>query len=41
MPFARTWMDLQDIMLSETSQTETLYVITYMWSLKNNTNKCI
>ena len=38
LPFATTWMmDLESIMLSQVSQTErqTLYAITYMWSLKN------
>ena len=35
-PFATTWMDSEDIMLSETSDTERqiLYDITYMWNLK-------
>ena len=33
-------MDLVIIILSEVSQTETnTYNITYMWNLKNNTNK--
>ena len=38
LPFATTWMmDLESIMLSQVSRTErqTLYAITYMWSLKN------
>ena len=36
-PFATTWVDLEGIMLSVRSQrkTNTLYVITYMWNLKN------
>ena len=28
-------MDLEGIMLSETSQRQILYVLTYMWNLKN------
>ena len=31
-PFAATWMDLENIMLSE---------ITYIWNLKNNANERI
>ena len=40
LPFAATWMDLEDIMLSEISQTEKqiLYDITYMWTLKSKVN---
>ena len=35
-------MDLENIMLSEISQTEkNKYYITYMWNLKNNTNESI
>ena len=36
-------MDLENIMLSEISQTEKdkNCVIVYMWNLKNNTNECI
>ena len=41
MPLAATRMDLENIMLSETCQRQILYVITYMWNLKNNTNECI
>ena len=44
MPFVATWMDLENIMLSEISQTEKdkyHYVITYMWNLKTNTNESI
>ena len=41
LPFTATWMDLVNIILSEVSQTEKeiLYDITYMWNLKNTTNK--
>ena len=39
LPFAATWIDLENIILSEVSQTEKdKYYITYMWSLQNNTN---
>ena len=35
-------MDLEIIILSEVSQTETnTFNITYMWNLKNNTNEFI
>ena len=34
-------MSLENIMLSEISQREILYDVTYMWNLKNNTNECI
>ena len=41
LPFVTTWMDLEGIMLTEISQTERqiLYNLTYMWNLKNKTNK--
>jgi len=41
LPFLATWMDLEGIMLSEISQTGTLYVTTYMWNLKIKTNDYI
>ena len=41
LPFAPTWMDLENFMLSEISQRQILYDITYMWNLKNNTTECI
>ena len=36
LPFATTWMDLEDIMLSEMSYKERQmpYDFTYMWNLK-------
>ena len=36
LPSVTTWMNLEDIMLSEISQTgkEILYGITYMWNVK-------
>ena len=34
MPFATTWMDLEIVILSEVSQTETnIYYIIFMWNL--------
>ena len=43
MPFVTTQMELEDIMLSEISQTDKdkLYDLTYMWNLKYDTNKLI
>jgi len=43
MPFAATWIDLEIIIVSETSHTERqiLHDITYMWNLKYNTNELI
>ena len=40
LPFATTWMDLEGILLSKVSQRErqVLYIVTYMWNLKNTTN---
>ena len=36
MPFAATWMDLEIVILSEVSQTESQisYDIAYRWNLK-------
>ena len=42
MPFAATWMDLEIITLSEVSQRQISYDITYMRNLqKNDTNELI
>ena len=41
MPFAATWMDLETIILSEVSQKEIPYDITYMWNLKYDINELI
>ena len=41
MPSAATWMDLEIIILSEVSQKEIPYDITYMWNLKYDTNEFI
>ena len=36
LPFVRTWIDLQGIMLDEMDQRKTnTYNFTYMWNLKN------
>ena len=34
MPFAATWINLEIIILSEISERQTSYDITYMWNLK-------
>ena len=41
LPFAATWMDLENIMFSEISQTgkDKYCMISHMWNL--NTNECI
>ena len=40
LPFATTWMDLEGIMLSKTTQRRQIrYDITYIWSLKNKTKE--
>ena len=41
MPFATTWMGLENIILTEFSQKKILYDIIYMQNLKNNTNESI
>ena len=43
LPFAATWMGLENIILSEVSQREKNkhYMINYMWVLKYNTNESI
>ena len=44
MPFAATWIDLENIMHSEIIQAEEdklLYDIPYLWNLKSKTNECI
>ena len=37
IPFPATWMELEDIMLSEVSQRKISYVFTHMWNLRNLT----
>jgi len=34
MPFATTWLDLETIILSEISERQTPYAITYMCNIK-------
>lgn len=34
MPFAITWMNLENIMLSELNERENMPGITYMWNVK-------
>ena len=34
MTFPATWMDLEIIILSELSERQTSYDVTYMWNLK-------
>ena len=34
IPFAATWMDLKVIILSEVSQRQISYDITYVWNVK-------
>ena len=42
MPLAATWMDLEIIIMSEVSQIQISYDITYMWNLiKNDTEELI
>ena len=42
MPFTPTWMDLEIVILSEISQRQISYDITYIWSLKKkDTNELI
>ena len=41
MPFATTWMDPEIFMLSEVTQRQIAYDITYMWNLKNGTRELI
>ena len=41
--FEAAWMDLENIILIDVSQTEKrqMLYITYMWDLKNNTNDSV
>ena len=41
MPFAATLMDLEIIILNEVRERQISYDITYMWSLKNDTDELI
>ena len=39
LPFTATWMDLENIILSDDRERQILYDITYTWTLKDNTNE--
>lgn len=42
LPFTTAWADLEGILLSEISQTQTRQIpckLTYMWDLKHETNE--
>ena len=39
LPFATTWMELEDIMLSEISQRQILYDFTHMRTLRHRTDE--
>jgi len=39
MPFTAAWMDLEIIVLSEVSERQTSYDITYRWNLKKGYNE--
>ena len=40
LPCATTWMNIEDIMLSEIRESKILYDLTLVWNLKNKqTNK--
>ena len=41
MPFVKTWMHLQIIILNEVSWSQVPYNIIYMWNLKYDTNELI
>ena len=41
LPFAAVWMDLENIMLSEISQRQILYDITYMRNQKKYKKECV
>ena len=39
MPFAATWMGLETLILSEISERQIPYDITYNWNLRYSTNE--
>ena len=41
LPYAATWMSLENIMLSEISQRQILCNTTYMENVKVSTSECI
>ena len=40
-PFAATWMDLENITVSEVRQRKQILYITYIWNIENNTNESV
>ena len=40
LPFAATWMDLENIILSQTEKDK-YFMISHMWNLKNHTNESL
>ena len=41
MPFAATYMDLENVVLREFRQRQISYDLTYKWNLKKGTNELI
>ena len=41
LPFSATWMDPENLILSEVRERQILYDIAYMWNLKNGTDELI
>ena len=41
LPFAATWMDLENIILNEVRQRKTNIIYQCLWNLKNDTNELI
>ena len=41
MPFAATWMQLEILILSESERQRQMPHVTYMWTLKYDTNEPI
>ena len=41
MPFAATYMDLENVVLREVRQRQISYDLTYKWNLKKGTNELI
>ena len=41
LPFAATWVELEIVILSEVSQRQISYDITYLKNLRNGTNELI
>ena len=41
MPYTVTWIDWENVIFSEVSQTENKYDTSYIWNLNNNTKESI